>query len=247
METAARRTDIDDCLDLIRASDDLPAIKRNLAAITDSLGLDRFAYYVFRPPGGCATPQNLQSYPEDWLTYYDERGYSYVDATFATAASTILPYTWSSIRLNPRLSKRQKLIFDEAREFGLVHGISVPIHGPEGGLAVLSFASDAPETEFNEVWNARRDDLSLVGAYTQEAMLRNARREQAYAPVQLTGRERECLSWTSRGKTTWEVGEILSISEKTVLYHLANAMRKLDVYSKHHAVVKALIMGLIKP
>jgi DNA-binding CsgD family transcriptional regulator len=238
---------IDDCLDLIRASDDLSTIKRNLMSITGSLGLDRFAYYVYRPPGGCAVPSNIQSYPEEWLVYYDAQGYPYVDATFATAASTILPYSWSALRRCQNLSRRQKAIFDEATEFGLVHGVSVPIHGPEGGLAVLSFSSDAPEKEFEEIWQRRRDDFALVGAYTQEAMLRNARREADYRPIHLTDRERECLSWTSQGKTTWEVGAILSISEKTVLYHLSNAMRKLEVYSKHHAVVKALIMGLIKP
>jgi DNA-binding CsgD family transcriptional regulator len=247
MAMAGRQASIHEYLGLIRTSDDLIAIKANLSAITGGLGLDRFAYYVFRPPGGQPTPKNVQSYPEDWLIYYDDMGYPYVDATFSTAASTILPYSWSEIRLDPRLSKRQRTLFDEATEFGLFHGISVPLHGPEGGLAVLSFSSGASEREFDEIWRTRRDDLALVGAYTQEAMLRNAARDAEYSPIRLTGRERECLSWTSHGKTTWEVGEILSISEKTVLYHLTNAMRKLDVYSKHHAVVKALIMGLIKP
>jgi DNA-binding CsgD family transcriptional regulator len=32
-----------------------------------------------------------------------------------------------------------------------------------------------------------------------------------------------------------------------VVFHLKNAMRKIGVYSKHHAVVKAIMMGLIHP
>ena len=78
----------------------------------------------------------------------------------------MLPNSWSEIRLNPRLSKRQQVLFDDAKEFGLVHGISVPLHGPEGGLAVLSFSSGSSEKQFNEIWRTRRDDLALVGAYT---------------------------------------------------------------------------------
>jgi len=32
-----------------------------------------------------------------------------------------------------------------------------------------------------------------------------------------------------------------------VLFHLKNATRKLDVFSKHHAVVKAIVQGYILP
>ena len=34
--------------------------------------------------------------------------------------------------------------------------------------------------------------------------------------VPLTAQELECLKWCKEGKTNWEIGEILSISQKTV-------------------------------
>src|SRR5882762_2175336 len=43
----------------------------------------------------------------------------------------------------------------------------------------------------------------------------------------LTKQEIECLRWCKEGKTNWEIGAILRISEKTVEFHLGNAMRKL--------------------
>jgi DNA-binding CsgD family transcriptional regulator len=43
----------------------------------------------------------------------------------------------------------------------------------------------------------------------------------------LTSQELECLRWCKEGKTNWEIGEILTISEKTVEFHLSNSMRKL--------------------
>ena len=52
---------------------------------------------------------------------------------------------------------------------------------------------------------------------------------------------------TSRGNTAWEIGNILSISERTAKQHLTSAARKLGSYSKHHAVVKAILTRLILP
>ena len=61
----------------------------------------------------------------------------------------------------------------------------------------------------------------------------------------LTPRERECLAWTSVGKTAWEIGSILGISEHTAVAHLNGAVRKLRAASRAQAVAEALRRGLI--
>ncbi|HBI83968.1 MAG TPA: helix-turn-helix transcriptional regulator [Alcaligenaceae bacterium] len=61
----------------------------------------------------------------------------------------------------------------------------------------------------------------------------------------LTGRELECLEWVSHGKTSWEIGTILDLSERTVNFHLRNACQKLGVYGRQHAVAKALKSGML--
>ena len=48
------------------------------------------------------------------------------------------------------------------------------------------------------------------------------------------------------GKTAWEVGAILGISERTAVSHLNNAMRKLGCVNKHQAVLKALRLRLVQ-
>lgn len=63
--------------------------------------------------------------------------------------------------------------------------------------------------------------------------------------LHLTGQERRCLQWCKEGKTNWEISEILSISEKTVEFHLANAMRKLGAPNRITAVVAGIKLGLI--
>lgn len=61
----------------------------------------------------------------------------------------------------------------------------------------------------------------------------------------LSTREVECLSWVSVGKTAWETATIMGISQRTVEFHLVNAMRKLSASNKVHAVVIAVREGLI--
>lgn len=66
-------------------------------------------------------------------------------------------------------------------------------------------------------------------------------------PPKLSQRERACLCWTARGKSSWEIGEILSISQNTVNFHIKNAMRKLETSSRTVAAIKAMQLGLIEP
>ncbi len=63
----------------------------------------------------------------------------------------------------------------------------------------------------------------------------------------LSPRERECLQWLVAGKGDWEIGQILSISEKTVNTHVERAKHKLGVATRAQAIVAALRHRLINP
>lgn len=56
----------------------------------------------------------------------------------------------------------------------------------------------------------------------------------------LTKREREVLVWVANGKSYWETGQILGISEGTVRIHLASIRKKLNAANTTNAVAKAL-------
>jgi len=61
----------------------------------------------------------------------------------------------------------------------------------------------------------------------------------------LSPRERECLVLAFQGLTARESGELLRCAERTVNYHLANAMAKLKVDSKLAAIQRACWLGAI--
>ncbi|MEY9127032.1 DNA-binding CsgD family transcriptional regulator [Bradyrhizobium sp. USDA 336] len=63
--------------------------------------------------------------------------------------------------------------------------------------------------------------------------------------VVLSGREKQCLRWIEQGKSSWEIGVILNVSENTVNFHVKNATRKLETTSRTQCVVKARRLGLL--
>jgi len=52
----------------------------------------------------------------------------------------------------------------------------------------------------------------------------------------LSKKEADCLYWSSRGKTTSEISNILSLSEPAINFHFGKAMRKLKAVNRIQAV-----------
>lgn len=67
------------------------------------------------------------------------------------------------------------------------------------------------------------------------------------ARVPLSGREAECLTWVSRGKSSSDVGAILGISPRTVDSYLEKVCAKLRVRTRIEAVALAVRSGWIDP
>lgn len=137
--------------------------------------------------------------------------------------------------------------WEEQAPFGFRSGIALALHLPGGRhfFAGVDRDQDLP-ADSADITRATAY-LHLFVSVAQEVGL-----EALFGAAQpatekaLSDRERECLRWTVDGKTAWEVGRILGISEQTVAKHLHRATRKLDCVNKHHAVVKALRLGLIR-
>jgi DNA-binding CsgD family transcriptional regulator len=66
-------------------------------------------------------------------------------------------------------------------------------------------------------------------------------------PPSLTAREIECIRWAALGLTTADTARELGVAERTVEFHLANAIRKLGAPNKIRAVVIAVQQSLISP
>ncbi|MEO7243995.1 MAG: autoinducer binding domain-containing protein [Rubrivivax sp.] len=137
-------------------------------------------------------------------------------------------------------------LWEHQAQFGFTTGIALALHLPEGRHFQLGVDRDrALPTDLGRLQRIVAD-LQLFAVHAQDAALRLLLPavQQPERPA-MTPREIEALNWTMDGKTAWEVGQILGISERTAVLHINNAMHKLGCVNKHQAVLKALRLGLI--
>ncbi len=138
-------------------------------------------------------------------------------------------------------------IWEEQAQFGYRNGVCLALHMPEGRHFVMGVDRMQAMPKDPSELTRMVADLQLFAVHAQDAALRILVPAAAQPErPQLTPRELECLRWTMDGKTAWEVGEVLGISERTAVLHINNGMHKLDCTNKHQAVLKALRLGLIR-
>ncbi len=137
-------------------------------------------------------------------------------------------------------------LWEHQAMFGYRTGIAMALHLPDGKHFQFGVDRDQPLPDDVEELQRLVADLQLFAVHAQDSAMRLLLplAQQPERPS-LTPRELEALRWTMEGKTAWEVGALLGISERTVVFHVNNAMHKLGCINKQQAVLKALRLGLI--
>lgn len=202
-----------------------------------NLGFDRIMYRALRNHPDTALPCTARSYPDEWIAHYVERKYTETDPVRYRCLTSSQPFLWADLVAGKKGDESR--IFHEADEVGLKDGVAVPIHGPAGECVGVGFASSSGGAETRVLPQLH---LMAVQFHTAYSALSAPR---AVSTVRLTPREREILTWSAQGKSAWAIGQILTIAEHSVEWHLKNVYRKLGVDSRITAVVKALHLGLI--
>jgi DNA-binding CsgD family transcriptional regulator len=93
-----------------------------------------------------------------------------------------------------------------------------------------------------------RDDIPVRqdDGYEDPRVSTQSRQEdRQWGPWSLTQRELEVLQLLAEGATNGEISQRLYISPKTTKNHLAAIFQKLDVTNRTHALVRAVVMGLV--
>jgi LuxR family quorum sensing-dependent transcriptional regulator len=184
----------------------------------------------------------LNNRPAEYVDRYAEKNYVMHDPCVTELRANIHPYSWGDVRVGRDLKKSQRMIIDEAREFGARDGFIVPIVNLSGSVALFCPWGLEPDLS-----PRARAALEMIGIYAHHALtralLQKQRDEVAHTP--LTPREREIMQWVAVGKTDEEIADILSIGTTTVTSHVENAKQKLDAFRRTYAVVQAIRLGEI--
>lgn len=182
---------------------------------------------------------------DNWLDHYVKENYANSDPVIIDSVKARSPLVWTEGYRSDTLTPDEAQMMGDAHEFGIERGLTIPIHGPSGELGILSLYSNMVDTKFLAHAEETKHDSHLLAHYFHSAAQSKLRPSETPKLTPLTDREVEILRWTAEGKTAWEIGSILTISERTVNFHLQNAMVKFGVHNKTHAAAKAMSYGLL--
>jgi len=180
------------------------------------------------------------SYPDEWATLYMERGYGAVDPILQSHFKQYKTQVWSET-YRRATTLHEKEFRGQAKEFGLSEGVTSGVPSRRHNLGSLfSFAGQSMGEH-----DRHAAMLENLVPHLHLALMRVAFSNSAKSAV-LSVREREVLKWMKEGKTNWEISHILSISERTVKFHVQNILAKLQASTRGHAIALAMEQRLIE-
>ncbi len=226
-------------------SEDFESFERRLVATADAMGFPIISGMLMR---GVLQDSGMQittygNTPEAYLEAARNRDDALRDPVVGHLMTQTVPVVYNQ---DTYVSAGVGELWEMQSPYGYKTGIAVKLHLPGDKHFVLGVDRDEALPKGGAPLMQMVAGLQLLAthALTAADRLLSPKLNKADLP-KLTRRELDVLSWTAQGKTAWEVSVILGMSEKTVNFHLGNAMRKLEVTSKHQAVLKCVAAGVL--
>ena len=226
-------------------ADDRDQLLSEIVRFTQSLGFETVsAMTVIDHMLGEAEFITVDNTPVEYRDLFTMTGRGRFDPVMQHCKRQSVPIIWDQATYTA-VGKGDE--WERQAQFGYHTGIAMALHLPEGRHFFLGVDRDQALPRHSGELTRIVADLQLFAVHAQDAAHRVLlpRAADPDAPA-LTPRELECLRWTMEGKTAWEVGSIVGITERTAGLHINNAAHKLGCANKHQAVLKALRLGLIQ-
>ena len=174
---------------------------------------------------------------ETWLREYQTQNYVLKDPIVKLALeknNQII--TWQDAYANTDTAGKE--FARQASKFGLTHGYAIgqARHKVTRTASVASITYKPDNLSADQHFYIKQILPHLNEILTRPGFLRFP---------DLTSQELVVLKWASIGKSNWEIGTIMGITERTVRFHCTNIYKKLNVNNKANAVTKARLVGII--
>jgi len=202
------------------------------------LGFD-YATFVTGPGQVMPHRMALNNMPAAWRQRYRQQGYGATDPSVRHCRHSVVPLLWTDGLFRTTPEFRQ-----DAWNHGIRHGLSLAIHDSDHQVSMLTLARQHLPVSADE-FCAKVGQCLWLGNLLHQRL--GARQASADGDThgQLSGRELEILRWSAEGKTAGDIATILSLSERTVNFHISTAVKKMGMGNKLSAVVHAAQTGLL--
>jgi len=232
------------CLEMLHVAS-VKEFTRRLVDCTQSLGFETVAAMVITDHSPTLTEfQSVTNAPAGYLDDFQNLELGKIDPVSQHCKRSSSPIVWD--RRTYSSAQEQQLWVHQA-DFGLRSGLAVAMHPGRGRH--FMFGADWSHDRCERVPHFRRiaEDLLEFAAHAQAAAfeLSQPHRAQQGRPAALLPNELEVLRWSTDGRTSWEIGMEMSITERHATLLLHRAMQKLGCGTRYEAALRAIRLGLI--
>ena len=182
----------------------------------------------------------VSDFPEEFTKRWFDENLIMHDAITRYASKARNVFTWGQAKSHSGKFGRKML--QDAQELNLMDGIGVPVVIPRMPIGLITMSHHNPDFSSKDLLKI---ELLSIHAYSQFLKISNILPSRG--GLALTDRETEILHYVAAGRTNWEIGMILDISEETVRVHTKNIMKKLNASNRAHSVTIAINDGSIMP
>lgn len=205
-------------------------------------GFDHFFFSITPNFGNIQTDSKIiTSYPDEFIQCYASNPLLNKNAIINHCQASIEPIIWdeSAFINSPHFSKG-------AQTFGVNYGWSQAVHDAKGAVSILTLIRRTQPVSSQEFNEKAGDILWLCNQLHSAIAVRFSSYHTMTEPIaRLSVRESEVLKWTAQGKTASDIAMILSLTPRTVNFHISSVMRKMGANNKTSAVVIASKSGLL--
>lgn len=229
----------------LAAAEDITQFKKVLLQVAEDFGFPLVNVTVVNiAPGGGPRERAMRNDPPSWAPHVLDAAAAARDPCLELVRTSCTPFAYDQ---DLYVRKGAGDLWEEQAPFGFKTGISAVLHAKPGRrFCTIGMDRDDPLPKDNVELMRLLADLQLMVAFAQDTAYKLLLADEVDPQViDLSTRERDVLAWASQGKTAWETGMLLSISEHTVNKHLASAAKRLGCSSKAQAVARAIERGLL--
>ncbi|MCE8527531.1 LuxR family transcriptional regulator [Ruegeria pomeroyi] len=213
-----------------------------LLQVREKLEMDHAAYAGLNPAAGAI--HGYVTYSDEWKLHYQEQGFHMIDPTLHMSQRSIAPVDWSRLERSSDFRR----VFRDAHDFGIGdQGLTIPVRGPYGDVGLLSVTRECSTDEWHKLVRHTLGDLQSLAVHIHDTVMSSDMLGRVLYHPSLSTREAEILQWVAAGKSQQDIGDILSISHRTVEVHLRSSREKLCALTTAQAVGRAVGLGLIYP
>lgn len=215
--------------------DDIQSTFKIALSLVHEMG---FEYCAFALSPHSLVPQTptirINNYPTEWNQKYETRDYAAQDPLLKHCSLSVLPILW-----NDDAFSTFPAFWEEKQSYGMCHGWSQSVHDGSGFFSMLSLTRSHQSISSGEFYEKAGHFIWLAHALHSVVAKKLVTTAHFRPQSCLSTRETEVLKWSADGKTAADIATILSLSERTVNFHVSSAIKKLGVTNKISAVVHA--------